>query len=326
MNRLSRTLLFASGWIVLAAAASVAYSQGFPNKPVRVVVPFAAGSTGDVAARLIGHKFTENTGQQMIVDNQPGANAIIGSEAVSRAVPNGYTLLLATAGSHSVNPSLYSKLPYDPVKNFAPITQAAAAYYFLVVGNHVRANSVTELVALAKANPGKLTLAYAASVTQLAGELFKLTAGIDMIQVPYKTESQAVIDLRGGQVDVMFAPTGGGVLPVIRAGNAKALASASAKRSAALPEVPTIAESGYPSYEVSAWIAFMAPAGTPNEIIAKLHTEIVRALQTPEVKEKLQSTGLEVIGGTPEQLGEVVKSDITKWARVFKEANLPRAN
>ena len=324
MHRFSRALSFALGSVALAAA-SVAHAQGFPNKPVRVVVPFAAGSIGDIATRIIGQKFTENAGQQMIVDNQPGANAIIGTEAVSRAVPNGYTLLLASAGSHGLNSSLYSKLPYDPVKDFAPITQAFAAYYFLIVGNHLPANTVSELVSLAKAKPGKLTLAYAASIQQLTGELLKLTAGIEMTLVSYKADSQAFTDLRGGQVDLMFMPPVA-ALSQLKAGHIKALAVPTAKRSSLLPELPTIAESGYPGFEAGAWLAFMAPAGTPKELIAKLHAEIVRVLQVPEVKEKLLQIGNHTIGNTPEELAAVVKTEIEKWAKVFKEVNLPRAN
>lgn len=325
MKRLSGTLAIALGCIILTAGMSVAYSQGFPNKPVRLVVPFAAGNVTDLAGRIISGKFSENMGQQMFVDNRPGANAIIGTEVVSKAAPDGYTLLLGTAGSHGLNSSLYKKLPYDPIEDFAPITQAVSVYYFLIVGNHVPANSVRELVALAKAKPGKLTMAYAASVPQVTGELFKLTTGIDMTLVPYKADSQAFIDIKGGRVDVMFVPTAA-VLPHIRAGNVKALAVPTANRSPLLPELPTIAESGYAGFVAGPWLAFLAPAGTPKEIIAKLHTEIVRVLQTLEVKEKLQQLGLGVIGNTPEQLGEVVKTEIAKWATVFKEAKLPATN
>jgi tripartite-type tricarboxylate transporter receptor subunit TctC len=322
MKRLSRALSVA---LVLAAAAPMAYSQEFPSKPIRIVVPFAPATIGDITSRIVAEKFTANTGKQMIVDNQPGANAIIGNEIVSRAAPNGYTLVMASAGSHGLNSSFYTKLPYDPVKDFAPITQLFSSYYFMVVGHHVPANSVKELVAIAKANPGKLTLGYAASMTQLTAELFKLTAGIDMTLVPYKTEPQSLTDLRAGRVDIMFMPTAA-ALPQIKAKAVKVIAVPSLKRSALLPDVPTVAESGYPGFEAVAWMGYMAPAGTPKEVITKLNTEIVRILRMPDVIEKFERLGLVVVGNTPEGMAEVVKREMAKWAKLFKEVNLPKAN
>ncbi len=307
------------------SAAGFSFAQPYPSKPVRLIVPFAAGSSTDIIARIISQKLTESLGQQVVVDNRPGANGIIAADAAAKAAPDGYTLFMGTSSTQGVNISLFNKLPYDPVRDFIPITQVGNVAYFLVVGGNLPVNSVKELVALAKANPGKRTLASTASVSQLAGELFKLTAGIDMTIVPYKTPSTAFIDLASGQVDALFdgAPSS---LPQIKGGRLKALGVTSAKRSALLPEVPTIAESGYPGFEAGAWVGFFAPAGTPKEIIARMHTEVVKVLQTPEVKEKLLQNATEVIASTPEQLGEAVKAEIARWSRVVKEAHIPKIN
>lgn len=302
-----------------------ATAQTYPSKPIRIVVPFSPGNTGDIVVRLIGQKLSEKLGQQVVVDNRPGAGAIIGTEAVAKAAPDGYTILTGSNGSFGINSSLYSKLPYDPVKDFTPITQVGNVSYLLAVANNHPANSVKEFVALAKAEPGKRTLAYTASVSQLFGALFQLAAGISLTPVPYKSLSTEFIDVSSGQVDALLE-TVTGQLPQVKAGRIKVLAVASAKRSMLLPEVPTIAESGYPGFEAGGWVAFFAPAETPRDIIARLNIEIVQILQTPEVKEKLLQNGFEVVGGTPEQLGAVVKADIAKWARVFKEANLSKAN
>ena len=324
MNRLRRALRYALGCAIFLAGFA-AHSQGFPNKPIRIISPFAAGSSTDLIARLIGQKLTENLGQQVIVDIRPGANGIIGADATAKAAPDGYTIVLASNGTHGINSSLFSKLPYDPMKDFAPITRVGHVAYFLVTNAGSPLNSMKDLVAMAKANPGKHTLSYAASVAQLTGELFKLTVGINMTPVPYKSPVTAFTDLVGGLVDAHFEPIPS-ALPQVKAGRLKALAVTSAKRSALAPDVPTVAESGYPGFESVAWVAFYAPAGTPKEIVAKLHAEITRALQTPEVKEKLAQNGLEVTTSTPEQLGEMVKAEVAKWDKVFKEANLPKQN
>ncbi len=307
------------------SAAGFSFAQSYPSKPVRLIVPFAAGSSTDIIARIISQKLSESLGQQAVVDNRPGANGIIAADAAAKAAPDGYTLFMGTSSTQGVNVSLFNKLPYDPVRDFTPITQVGNVAYFLVVGSNLPINSAKELVALAKANPGKRTLASTASVSQLTGELFKLTAGIDMTIVPYKAAPTAFIDLASGQVDALFegAPSS---LPQVKGGRLKALGVTSAKRSALLPEVPTITESGYPGFEVGAWVGFFAPAGTSKEIIARLHAEIVKVLRTPEVKEKLLQNATEVIAGTPEQLGEAVKAEIVRWSRVVKEANIPKVN
>ncbi len=315
-------VLLAFGLALSAAGSS--FAQSYPSKPIRLIEPFAAGSGTDILARIICQKLTENLGQQVNVDNRPGANGVIAADTAAKAAPDGYILFMGTSSTHGVNASLYSKLPYDPVRDFAPITQVGNTAYLLVVGNNLPVNSVRELVALAKANPGKRTLASVASVSLLTGELFKLMAGVDMTSVPYKSTPVPYIDIVSGQVDALFDGAASALLQ-LKGGRLKVLGVTSATRSALLPEVPTVAESGYPGFEAGAWLGFFAPTGTPKEIIARLHTEVVRALQTPTVKEKLLQNGIEVIGGTPEQLGEAVKAEIAKWSRVVKEAGIAKA-
>lgn len=324
MNILNYTLRSILGCAICLSGLS-AHSQGFPSKPIRIIAPFSAGSSTDLIARVIGQKIAESTGQQVIVDNRPGANGIIGVDAAAKAAPDGYTIVLASNGTHGINVSLFSKLPYDPVKDFSPITQVGYVAYLLLVDSNSPLNSAQDLVALAKANPGKHTLGSAASVAQLTGELFKLTAGINMTRVPYKTFGSAVTDVAGGQLDAHFEPIPSS-MAMVKSGRLKAVAVTAAKRSSLAPDVPTIAESGYPGFQSVAWVAFFAPAATPKEIVAKLHTEISQALQTPEVKNRLAQSGLEVATGSPEQLGELVKAEIAKWTKVFKEANLPKQN
>lgn len=324
MNILNYTLRSVLGCAIFLSGLS-AHSQGFPSKPIRIIAPFSAGSSTDLIARVIGQKIAESTGQQVIVDTRPGANGIIGVDAAAKAAPDGYTIVLASNGTHGINVSLFNKLPYDPVKDFSPITQVGYVAYLLLVGSNSPLNSAQDMVALAKANPGKHTLGSAASVAQLTGELFKLTAGINMTPVPYKTFGSAVTDIVGGQLDAHFEPIPSS-MAMVKGGRLKAIALTAAKRSSLAPDVPTIAESGYPGFESVAWVAFFAPAATPKEIVAKLHTEISRALQTPEVKDRLAQSGLEVATGSPEQLGELVKAEIAKWTKVFKEANLPKQN
>jgi tripartite-type tricarboxylate transporter receptor subunit TctC len=300
-------------------------AQSFPDRPIRFISPFAAGSSTDTIARMIGERLSANIGQPVIVDTRPGANGILGADAAAKSPPDGYTLVLASNGTHGINVSLFSKLPYDPVKDFAPVIHVGQVSYLLLVGNKPGLDSVGDLVKLAKANPGKLNLAYAASVSQLTGELFKSRAGIKMVSVPYKNLTTAFVDLAGGQVDALFEPVTSG-LPQVKNGRLKALAVTTAKRSPLAPEVPTIAESGFPGFESAAWIAFFAPAGTPPEIVNKLHAEIERVLQSSEMKEKLLQVGVEVVTSTPAELSEKVKTEIEKWKKTFADSNLPKLN
>lgn len=309
----------------LTLVAGVAGAQSYPSKPIRLIIPFSSGSGGDVIARIIANKLNETLGQPVIVDSRPGANGILAGEAVAKAAPDGYSLIFTTVSIQSINANMFSKLPYDAVKDFAPITIMGSTVYVLMVRNSLPVNSVQELVALAKASPGKYTMAYTTSTPQLTEELFKLTAGIDLIPVPYKGAPPVFLDIISERLDTYLESLTSS-LPQIKAGKVKALAVTSAKRTAFLPAVPSIAESGYPGFESVTWGAFFTTAGTPKDVITKLNTEIVKVLQLPEVKEKLLQNGFEVRTSTSEQLGEALAADIARWARVIKAANIPKLN
>ena len=296
-----------------------ALAQSYPTKPIRFIVPFAPGGSTDTLARTIGQKLAESLGQQVVVDNRSGANGNIGMEIVAHAAPDGYTILLGYIANLAIGPSLYARLPFDPVKDYAPITQPAASPNILVAHPAVPAKTFQEFIAYAKANPQKVNFASAAvgSIGHLAGELLNRAAGIQMQHVPYKGSGQAVIDLLGGQVQAMFSGMSS-VMPHIKSGKLRPLAVTGAQRSPAVPDVPTIAESGFPKFEATAWYGILAPAGTPQAVISRLHGEIVRALKMPDVKERLENVGFELVGGTPEALGAYIRSEIKKWAPVVK--------
>ncbi len=308
---LSGALLLA--WVTLTAA------QSYPARPIRFIVPFAPGGSTDTLARTIGQKLGDALGQQVVVDNRSGGNGNIGTEIVAHAVPDGYTILLGYIANLAIGPSLYLKLPFDPVKDFAPVTQLAVAPNILVVHPSVPAKNFQEFIVYAKANPTKINFASAAvaSPGHLAGELLNIAAGIHMQHVPYKGSGQAVIDLLGGQVQVMVSGMSS-VMPHIKAGRLRPLAVTGAQRSPAVPDLPTIAESGFPKFEATAWYGVLAPAGTPKAIVIRLHDEIVRILKLPDVKERLEYVGFEIIGGTPEAFGAYIKTEIKKWAPVVK--------
>ena len=303
--------------------AAMAADAAFPSRPVRFIVPFAPGGSTDTLARTLGLRLSEAFGQQVVVDNRAGGNGNIGTEIVARAVPDGHTIVLGYIANLGIGPSLYAKLPFDPLKDFAPVTLLAVSPNILVAHPAVPARTVKELIAYAKANPQKVNYASAAvaSLGHLAGELLNSSAGIQMQHVPYKGSGQAVIDLLAGQVQVMFSGMSS-VMPHIRAGKLRPLAVTGAQRSAATPEVPTIAESGYPGFEASAWYGVLAPAGTPKPVVARLNAEILRALKIPEVRERLENVGFEIVGGTPEAFGAYMKSEIAKWARVVKASGV----
>ena len=316
----SRFLRFAFG-ALLALVATAASAQTYPTKPIRLVVPFPPGGATDILARDVAQKLTEAWGQQVIVDNRPGAGGNIGSELVAKAAPDGYTLEMGTVGTHAINASLYAKMPYDHVKDFAPVILVAGVPNVLVVNPALPANSVAELIAYAKANPGKLNFASSGNGTSihLSGELFKFMAGVQMTHVPYKGSAPALQDLIGGQVQLMFdnlPPS----LPQIKAGKLRALAVTSLARAPALPDVPTMAEAGLPGYEASSWFGVLAPAGTPPAIVAKLNAEIARWLATPEAKEKLSKQGANAAGGTPEDFAKHIAAETAKWAKVVKDS------
>jgi tripartite-type tricarboxylate transporter receptor subunit TctC len=306
---------------VLALAAGTAAAQAYPTKPVRMVVPFPAGGATDIVGRLIAQKLSEAWRQQVFVDNRAGAGGTIGSDVAARAPADGYTILMGTSSTHAIAPSLYSKLPYDPVRDFAPITLVASATVLLAVHPSVPAKNVRELIALAKKQPNALSFASSGTggISHLIGEHFKSLAGIQMLHVPYKGDTPALIDLTAGQVSLMFG-TAVSFLPHVKAGRLNALAVTNPKRSPTLPKIPTISESGLPGFEALQWFGLFAPAGTPKEVISKLHGEIVKSLQLPDVQERLTGLGADVVGNTPEEFAAFLKADAAKWAKVVKES------
>ena len=318
MRRFVLNLLFLFALLPLATAAQ----SGYPSKPVRFIVPSAAGGGTDITARAVAQQLSEALGQQFVVDNRPGAGQMIGIELAAKSVPDGYTLLMA-ASTLAINPIMYKKVAYDPVHDFTPVTQAASLPNVLVVHPSLPVKTVSELIALAKQRPGQINYASAGNGTspQMSIELLKSMAGIDLVHIPYKGTMPGVVDLLGGQVSVM-ALNVLTALPHIKAGRLRALAVTSAKRSEALPDIPTIAEAGLAGYESSQWYGVLAPAGTPREIVARLNVEIVRALRLPDVKQRLAADGAEPVGSSPEEFAAFIKSEIEKWARVAKAAGI----
>jgi tripartite-type tricarboxylate transporter receptor subunit TctC len=297
--------------------------QGFPAKPVRIIVAFPAGGGTDIAARIVAQNLSEFWGRQAIVENRAGASGVIGTEAAAKAAPDGYTLFMGTLGNFSVNQHLYPKMSVDPVRDFAPITQVVDVHFALLANPALAANSVAELIALARAKPGALS--YASSgpggAPHLAAELFKRMAGVDIVHIPYKGSGPSVQDVVAGQVPITFDSLLQ-ALPQIREHRLKALAVLGKTRAAQLPEVPTVDESGLAGYELTNWFGLAAPAATPKEIIARLHADVVRVLQTPEVRNKLGAMAATVVGNTPEEFGERIRGDSAKWSRVIKDANI----
>ncbi|MEK6594283.1 MAG: tripartite tricarboxylate transporter substrate binding protein [Pseudomonadota bacterium] len=307
-------------WLCAAALLSGgAAAQNYPAKPVRFVVPFAPGGSTDTLARSMGSKLSELLGQQVVIDNRPGANGDIGTGIVARAVPDGYTVVLGYIANFGIGPSLYDKMPYDPVKDFAPITQVAGASNILVIHPSVPAKNFKEFIAYAKANPKKVTFASAsvASVGHLTGELLNDLAGIDMVHVPYKGSGQAISDLVGGHIKVMISGMAS-TLPHVKSGKLRGIATTGARRTPATPDLPTIAESGFPGFEASSWFGVLAPAGTPKPVVARLNKDVIKALQDPAVAKRLADVGFEITTGTPEQFAAYIQSEIKKWAKVVK--------
>ena len=306
--------------LVAALACSTAlHAQTYPTKPVRMVVPFPAGGATDIVGRLIAQKLSESWGHQVVVDNRGGAGGTIGSDAVAKSPPDGYTLLIGTSSTHAVAPSLYPKLAYDPVRDFAPVTLIANATILLAVHPSLPARNVRDLIALAKKQPGALSFASSGNggISHLVGEQFKSVAGIQMLHVPYKGDSPALVDLVAGQVHLMFG-TAVSFLPYVQAGRLNALAVTNPKRSPIVPKVPTVAESGLPGFEALQWFGVFVPANVSKEIVAKLNTDIVRALKLPDVRERMTALGAEVVGRTPAEFAKFQQSDTAKWAKVVK--------
>lgn len=303
-------------WIVAASA-----QETYPSKPIRLVVPFPPGGGTDMMARVVGNKLAETLKWTVIVDNRPGAGGNIGVDLVTKSPPDGYTIVMGQTSNLAVNPTLYSRLPYDPVKDLAPITTVADAPLVLVVAASSPYKTLADLVAAAKARPGALTFATPGNgtVAHLTGELFQRAAGIKFQHVPYKGSSQALTDLVGGTVEVFMSsvPT---ALSQIRGGKMRALAVTSAKRSATLPEVPSINEAGYKGFDANTWFGLAAPVGTPANVVARLNTEVNRVLKMPDVREKIRAEGGDVLGSTPEAFGMLIKNDVVKWGNVVRDS------
>ena len=299
--------------------ATGASAQDYPNKTVRIVVPFPPGGATDVVTRIVAQKLTDQFGRQVVTENRGGAGGIVGSEAVAKAAPDGYTLVMGTTGTHAINASLYPKLSYDPLRDFAPVTRTALLPNLIVAHPSVPARNIRELVALARKNPGQLTYASSGSALYLSGALFTSMAGIEMIHVPYKGGGQAMPALLGGEVALSFA-TVVSSLPHVKAGKLRGLAVTSAIRTPAAPEFPTVAESGLRGYEAVAWYGVLAPAGTPREVIMRLDREIVHALKLPDVQQLLLAQGAEPVSDTPEEFAAIIKRDIAKWGEVVRKS------
>ncbi len=324
MTRVSVPMLMVWAAALCAAAASgPAPGQSFPAKPVRIIVAFPAGGGTDIVARILAHNLSELWGRQAIVENRAGASGVIGTEIAARAAADGYTLFMGTLGNFSVNPHLYPKMSVDPVRDFAPITQVVDVHFGLYVHPSLPANNVVELIALARAKPGELH--YASSgpggAPHLAAELFKRMAGVDIVHVPYKGSAPSMQDVIGGQVTMTFDSLIQ-ALPHIRDHRLKALAVLGKSRSAQLPEVPTVDESGLSGYELTNWFGLAAPAAAPREIVARLHADVVRVLHSTEVREKITAMAATVVGNSSEEFGERVRADSVKWGRLIREANI----
>lgn len=304
--------------VILAFSAGTVFAQAYPTKPVRIIVPFGAGGPADIYARAIAQRLSEPLGQQVIVEDRPGAGSALGSDVVAKSAPDGHTLLMIS-NTHTINETLNSKLPYNLLRDFTPITQVNVMPNVLVVSPTAKVNSVKELIALVKANPGKLNYASSGSGTpyHLAAELFKAMTETQIVHIPHKASGEARASVLGGQVEMMFdsLPT---TVQQIKAGKLKGLAITSARRSELLPDLPTVAEAGVPGYEADLWLGLVAPTGTPAAIIGKLHEETVKILQRPDVRASFIQQGTAPIGSTPAQFGTFLRADVEKWGKVVR--------
>ena len=298
-------------------------AQDYPTRPIRLVVPFAPGGGTDLLARTLAQKFNEAWGQTVVVDNRSGGTGAVGSVLVAQAPPDGYTLILVTSSTHAISPNFFRKPPYNPVKDFAPVSLVANAPEILVVHPSVPATTIKELVALATSRPHRLNHASAGTGTigHLTAELFKVVTGTKITHVPYKGTGDAIREVLGGQVQMVIGAPGA-VMQHIRSGKLRAIGAATRQRLPELKEIPTFAESGYPAIEASNWYAILATAGTPNTVINKLNREIVRSMQLPEIKEMILRQGYEAMSSTPEALGSLIRNDLAKWSRVVKETGM----
>jgi tripartite-type tricarboxylate transporter receptor subunit TctC len=307
--------------MLLVFVAAPVLAQNYPTRPVRLVVPFAPGGSADLVARVLGQKLGESWGQQVVVENKGGGSGMIGNDFVAKSAPDGYTLTVGTMGPFSVNPTLFEKMPYDPMRDFAPITLTGIASHVLVANPSVPVRAVGELIALARAKPGQLTFASSGTgnATHLTFELFKSTAGIDIVHVPYKGGGPAMADLVGGQVSFSFASMPS-ALPYVKAGRLRAIAVGGATRSPLFPGVPTVAESGLPGFVSEDWQGILAPARTPAAVVAKLNADLVRVLHLPEMEARLAGAGFDVKTTTPQEFADFIRADTAKWAGILKRS------
>jgi tripartite-type tricarboxylate transporter receptor subunit TctC len=320
-SRRAFTLALAATFAAGSFTALPAAAQAYPTKPITIVVPFAAGGTTDILARVIGEALKKELGQPVVIDNRAGAGGNIGAALAAKAVPDGHTLFMGTVGTHAINAALYKKLSFDPVKDFAPLTRVAMVPNLLVANPARPYKTVKELVAYAKSKPGQVTFGSSGngSSIHLSGELFNSLAKVDMIHVPYKGSAPAVTDLVGGQIDIMFDNMPSAIQHV-RNGRLRAIAVTTAKRSPELPDVPTIAEAGVPGYEATSWFGMFAPAATPAPVVAKLNAALVKVLADADVKKKLAEQGAEPYSEKPEQFAEFIRKESAKWSQVVKAA------
>ena len=308
-------------FVALALSLAASVCAAFPDKPVRFVIGFTPGGPSDILARAVGQKLAERWGQQVVIENRPGAGGNLAAEAVAKSAPDGYTWLLGNNSILATNQSLYRKLPYDPVKDFAPVALVAVQPNILVLHPEVKANSVMELVSLAKQNPGKMNYASsgAGAAAHLAGELFKTMAGVDIVHVPYKGAQPALTDLIAGQVQLMFA-TSASVIPYMKAGRLRALAVTTAQRSPSVPELPTVSEAGLTGFEATTWHGVVVPSATPAALVQKLNLDINAALKEKDLAERLAGLGAEVLTGTPGDFADYIAREIPKWSKVVKDS------
>ena len=317
MTGIIRKILAATA---LACACAVAHAQAYPTKPIRWVVPYGPGST-DILARVIAPKVSTALGQQVVIENRPGAGGSVGSEQVAKGAADGYTILMGTAASHAVNPALYSKVGYDAAKDFAPVINLASIPNVVIVNPQLAYRTIPELIAAAKAQPNTITYSSNGSGTSqhMSAALFEMLTGVKMVHVPYKGSSEGVVAVTRGDVNVMFAnlpPS----LPLIKDGRVRPIAVTTVRRLAAFPDLPTVAETGVPGYEVSTWFALFAPAATPESIVQRLNREFAVALADADIRDKLMAQGYTINGGSPQDLGNLVRAELVKWAKVVRES------
>lgn len=320
-TRLSRRRTLAA--LAAAGLPPLQAQPAFPQRAITLVVPFGAGGIADLMARAVAEQMARQLGQPVVVDNRPGAGTAIGAEATAKSAPDGYTVMIGTVSSHAINPALNSKLAYDPIRDFTPVSLVASIPFALLAHPALPVKTVQELIAHARANPGKLNYSSAGAGTSnhLAGELLKSLAGVDLVHVPYKGSAPALSDLLAGQVQLMFDLVLTAT-PHVKSGAARAIATTGMRRSSVLPEVPTVAESGVAGYEVSAWFGIFGPAGLPGPVLSRLNTETVKAMQAPDLRERLARQGTEPLSSTPEQFAAHVRDEVAKWAKVVKSSGM----